>query len=120
MDINKKKILIISEVFYPEIGSGANRITKLVMILKKQGYLIDVVTSEPSYPNKEIYINDDYRDLEKEKELYENSRITRVKGSSIKRSANFFTRLYIQLFLEKVDMIWLLQLFHHHFVLLLE
>lgn len=98
MDINKKKILIISEVFYPEIGSGANRITKLVMILKKQGYLIDVVTSEPSYPNKEIYINDDYRDLEKEKELYENSRITRVKGSSIKRSANFFTRLYMYIF----------------------
>ena len=91
----KKKILIISEVFYPEIGSGANRISNLVVLLKKQGYSIDLLTSEPSYPNKDMYEDDGYRDLEKEREIYEDSKIHRVRASKAKRNSNFFTRLYI-------------------------
>ena len=91
----KEKILIISEVFYPEIGSGSNRITNLVIELKKNGYIVDVVTSEPSYPNKDIYKEDGYRDLEKEKEIYKDSNIHRVRTSKAKRTTNFFIRLYI-------------------------
>jgi glycosyltransferase involved in cell wall biosynthesis len=92
---SKKRILIISEVFYPEIGSGANRITNLLIQLKKQGYFVDVLTSDPSYPNKDIYKGEGYRDLEKEKEINRNSKIKRVKASKIKRTSNFFVRLYI-------------------------
>lgn len=92
---NKKKILIISEVFYPEIGSGSNRITKLLIQLKKQGYNVDVLTSEPSYPNKDIYRKDGYKDIEKEKDIYKDSKIKRVRTSNIKRTSNFFLRLYI-------------------------
>jgi glycosyltransferase involved in cell wall biosynthesis len=91
----KEKVLIISEVFYPEIGSGANRITNLVIELKKNGYMVDVVTSEPSYPNKDIYKEDGYRDLEKENDIYTGSNIHRVRTSKVKRTTNFFIRLYI-------------------------
>lgn len=91
----KEKVLIISEVFYPEIGSGANRITNLVIELKKNGYIVDVVTSEPSYPNKDIYKEDGYRDLEKENDIYTGSNIHRVRTSKVKRTTNFFIRLYI-------------------------
>ncbi|MCR1951284.1 glycosyltransferase family 4 protein [Clostridium sp. DSM 100503] len=98
--INKsmKRILIISEVFYPEIGSGANRITNLVIQLKKEGYIVDVVTSEPSYPNKEMYEKDGYRDLEKEKDIYEKSKIHRIKTSRAKSTTNFVVRLYKYIF----------------------
>ncbi|MGG7141922.1 glycosyltransferase family 4 protein [Clostridium nigeriense] len=92
---NKKKILIISEVFYPEIGSGSNRITNLLIQLKKQGYEVDILTSEPSYPNKDIYKKDGYKDLEKEKDIYIGSKVTRISTSNIKRTSNFFVRLYI-------------------------
>ena len=92
---NKKKILIISEVFYPEIGSGANRITNLLIQLKKQGHDVDILTSEPSYPNKDIYKKDGYRDIEKEKDIYINSKVKRIRTSKIKRTSNFFMRLYI-------------------------
>lgn len=91
----KEKVLIISEVFYPEIGSGANRITNLVIELKKNGYMVDVVTSEPSYPNKDIYKEEGYRDLEKENDIYTGSNIHRVRTSKVKRTTNFFIRLYI-------------------------
>lgn len=92
---DEKRVLIISEVFYPEIGSGANRITNLLIQLKKQGYYVDVLTSDPSYPNKDIYKGDGYRDLEKENEINIGSKIKRVKASKIKRTSNFFVRLYI-------------------------
>ena len=91
----KKRILIISEGFYPEIGSAANRATNLVIQLKKQGYIVDVVTSYPSYPNKDIYEKDGYRDLEKEKDIYEGSKISRIRACNVKRTTNFFIRLYI-------------------------
>lgn len=91
----RKRILIISEGFYPEIGSAANRATNLVIQLKKQGYIVDVVTSHPSYPNKEIYENDGYRDLQKEKDIYEGSNIYRTRACKVKRTSNFFIRLYI-------------------------
>lgn len=89
------KILIISEVFYPEIGSGANRITNLVIQLKENGYKVDVITSEPSYPNKEMYTDDDYRDYDKEIKIEKDSNIKRISTSRIKPTAKFFNRIYI-------------------------
>ena len=89
------KILILSEVFYPEIGSGSNRITNLVIYLKSQGNKVDVITSEPSYPDKSLYENEEYKSLEKEEKLYENSNITRISGSKLKPTSNFIKRMYI-------------------------
>ena len=95
---SKIKILVISEVFYPEIGSGANRITNLVTFLKEQGNKVDVVTSEPSYPDKSIYNDSSYKNCEKEEKIYIASKVIRVKGSKLKPTSNFFNRLYIYLY----------------------
>ncbi|MBE6053810.1 MAG: glycosyltransferase family 4 protein [Clostridium sartagoforme] len=108
MNKYKKKVLLISEVFYPEIGSGANRITNLAIELKRNGYKVDVLTSEPSYPNKDIYKEEGYRESKKEKELYTNSNIHRVKASKIKRTTNFFIRLYIYMYFFLKSILWII------------
>ncbi|MGL5153137.1 MAG: glycosyltransferase family 4 protein [Clostridium sp.] len=93
-----KKILVLSEVFYPEIGSGANRITNIVLLLKEKGYKVDVITSEPSYPDRSLYESTEYFDEKKQKRIYRNSNIISVKGSSLKPTSNFFKRLYIYIY----------------------
>lgn len=95
---NNKKILVLSEVFYPEIGSGSNRLTNLVIFLKSKGNMVDIITSEPSYPDKSLYESDEYKSEEIEKRLYKNSKITRIKGSKLKPTANFMKRLYIYIY----------------------
>lgn len=91
----EKKVLIITEVFFPEIGSGANRINNLMILLKEKGYKVDVLTSTPSYPNKEMYEDESFWDKDKEKALYENSNIFRVKPSKLVRTESFINRLNI-------------------------
>ncbi|MGL5352615.1 MAG: hypothetical protein ACRDA5_04740, partial [Clostridium sp.] len=94
----KYSVLIISEVFYPEIGSGSNRITNIVIELKKNGYKVDVITSEPSYPNKEMYKGNEYKDYEKEKKIGKDTNIKVIKVSRLKPNAKFLNRLYIYIY----------------------
>lgn len=94
-----RNILVISEVFYPEIGSGANRITNLVCSLVEEGYNIDLITSEPSYPEKQIYINDKFTNKRKESDLSNHVNVLRVKGSKFKSNDNLFLRAYIYIHL---------------------
>ena len=46
-----KKILIVSEVFYPE----EFKINELALEWKNKGYEVDILTIVPSYPASEIY-----------------------------------------------------------------
>lgn len=85
-------------MFFPEIGSGANRINNVLMLLKERGYEVDILTSNPSYPNAELYKDEKFWDKDKMNKLYEGSNIFRVKESKVKRTENFFTRLYIYLY----------------------
>lgn len=94
----KGKVLIVSEVFYPEIGSGANRMTNMTLKLKECGYKVDVITSIPKYPSKELYEDERFWNKEKEELLNEGSNIYRISPSKIKLTSNFFTRLYIYIF----------------------
>ena len=88
----KGKVLIVSEVFYPEIGSGANRMTNMTLKLKECGYKVDVITSIPKYPSKELYEDERFWNKEKEELLNEGSNIYRISPSKIKLTSNFFTR----------------------------
>lgn len=54
------KILLITQNFYPEIGSGANRYKNIFKELHDNGINADVLTTIPSYPNPTMYKNHKY------------------------------------------------------------
>ena len=84
------KILVISEVFYPENFL----INDLVKEWKKRGYQVDVLTQYPSYPQSYVY--DGYVNKGETVELWEDSKIFRFKfvegykDSVIKKFVNYF------------------------------
>jgi glycosyltransferase involved in cell wall biosynthesis len=86
-----KRVLIISQHFYPEIGSHANRMKHLYIQLKKQNYDVTIFTSEPSYPNKKIYENGDFWD--EESLNCEKDNIVRISINSRKYSNSILNRL---------------------------
>jgi glycosyltransferase involved in cell wall biosynthesis len=90
-----KRVLIISQHFYPEIGSHANRMKHLYMQLKKQNYDVTIFTSEPSYPNKKIYENGDFWD--EESLNCEKDNIVRIGINSRKYSNSILNRLFYYL-----------------------
>ena len=49
--ILKKKILIVTECFYPE----EFKINELALEWRNKGYHVDVLTMVPSYPKSEIF-----------------------------------------------------------------
>ena len=53
------KILLITQNFYPEIGSGANRLKNLYIQLSKK-HVVEVLTTNPSYPNAKMYDEEKY------------------------------------------------------------
>lgn len=55
-----KRVLLVTQNFYPEIGSGANRYKNIFSLLNKNGIDADVLTSNPSYPNATMYQSDEY------------------------------------------------------------
>ena len=69
--MEKKKILVISEVFYPENFL----INDLVKEWKKQGYIVDVISQYPSYP--ESYVFAGYENKGYSIEEWEGSKIYR-------------------------------------------
>lgn len=88
------KILVVSEVFYPENFL----INDLVKEWKKQGWVVDIISQYPSYPESYVYpgyTNKDYRI-----EDWEGSKIFRFpfiegyKTSVYKKIRNYF--LYIK------------------------
>ncbi|RAI83075.1 glycosyltransferase WbuB [Macrococcoides goetzii] len=54
------RVLLVTQNFYPEIGSGANRYKNIFTLLNKNGIEADVLTSDPSYPNASMYKTDEY------------------------------------------------------------
>lgn len=85
-----KKILMITQNFYPEIGSAANRMKNIYLELKERGYDVTVLTSEPSYPNRNLYKDLSYWDDKKVEED-----IIRIQPKTRKYTRNLFRRLIL-------------------------
>lgn len=70
----KKKVLIVSEVFYPE----EFKINELAIDWKNKGYDVDILTMVPSYPSSKIFHG--YENRWYQKELWNGITIYRVKA----------------------------------------
>lgn len=87
-----KKILIISQHFYPEIGSAGNRMKNIFQLLTEKQHDVSILTAEPAYPNRHIYDSPTFWD---EEVLNTSSKsIRRIKLSNRKYSRNIFNRLF--------------------------
>ncbi len=83
------KILLITQNFYPKIGSGANRLKNLYKYLSKN-HKVEVLTTHPSYPNAKMYEEDKYwNDIE----ISQSRDIMRLKMRMDKQSKSMFLRL---------------------------
>lgn len=91
MDDELKKILLISQNFYPEIGSAANRMKQLFRLFSKE-YDTTLYTTEPQYPNRDIYEQEKFWDADLESE-----KIVRVKTRTSQYEANMLFRFLLYL-----------------------
>ncbi|WP_246942800.1 glycosyltransferase family 4 protein [Bacillus pinisoli] len=87
-----KKILVITQNFYPEIGSAGNRMKNIFQLLIDQGYDVKVITTEPTYPNKNIYEDQAFWDDDSMNQHTE--KIIRVKVKNRKYSRSIINRLF--------------------------
>lgn len=60
----KKKVLIMTQNFYPVIGSAGNRMKNIFQLLEENQVETHVLTTEPAYPNKKLYANEEFWDEE--------------------------------------------------------
>lgn len=89
-----KKILIISQNFYPEIGSAGNRMKNIYSLLKERGFNVNVLTADPTYPNRDFYKEDFFWD---EPELNNDNDIDRVKMKKKRYSRKISNRIFYYL-----------------------
>ncbi|MEE6133306.1 glycosyltransferase family 4 protein [Priestia sp. GS2] len=96
-----KKVLVISQHFYPEIGSAGNRMKNIYKLLKAKGYDVEVLTTEPTYPNKKIYSNERLWD---DDEINNARDINRIEVKSRKYSRSIMNRLlyYLEIALKMI------------------
>ena len=83
-------MLIITQNFYPEIGSHANRMNNLFQLLKEESYDVSVLTTEPSYPNKYLYEDKKFWN---DNTLDNECKIHRIKVKNRKYALNMLNRL---------------------------
>ncbi|MEK9197887.1 glycosyltransferase family 4 protein [Lysinibacillus halotolerans] len=88
------KVLMITQNFYPEIGSASNRMKNIYQLLQENGYEVTVLTTEASYPNKNLYNNKEFWN---DKDLNEAQHIHRVTVKKRKYSLNMISRLLFYL-----------------------
>lgn len=97
----KKKILMITQNFAPEIGSAANRMVGIADSLNKH-FEVTVLTTEPQYPKKEIY-----KDTEFCEESLSSYCIRRIQITTNHFERNLFNRfcLYVEVLLRMLNRI---------------
>lgn len=90
-----RKVLIITQNFYPVIGSAGNRMKNIFQLLNDNDIETNVLTIDPAYPNKNMYANEEFWD---DDELNQSTKqIIRVPIKNKKFSNQIFSRLFFYL-----------------------
>lgn len=95
MDTGKKKILFISQYFYPEVFRGND----VAFHLAKEGHQVHVVTGIPNYPGGRFF--DGYGLLKNRHEIIDGVKVTRLpiiprgKDNKLLLMLNYFSYLII-------------------------
>ncbi|KMP27461.1 glycosyltransferase family 4 protein [Bacillus wiedmannii] len=99
-----KKVLVIAQNFYPEIGSAANRIKNIYLELSERGYDVTILTTDPRYPNENLYKKKEFWD----EESINSEDIIRVKPRVKKYTNNMLRRLFLYL---EITMLFIMAIF---------
>lgn len=89
-----KKVLIMTQNFYPVIGSAGNRMKNIFQLLNENNIEADVLTTVPAYPNKNLYKDSIFWDDET---LNNSTQITRVPIKNKHFSNRMISRLWFYL-----------------------
>lgn len=112
-----KKVLIMTQNFYPVIGSAGNRMKNIYQLLNENDISADVLTTEPAYPNKNMYKNDEFWDDEL---LNKNTtKIIRVPIKKKRFSNKLISRLffYIEIMCRFLIMVFKLRKKNYDYIL---
>ncbi|WP_156290918.1 glycosyltransferase family 4 protein [Oceanobacillus salinisoli] len=104
-----KKVLIMTQNFYPVIGSAGNRMKNIFQLLNQHGIQADVLTTEPAYPNKNLYRDKTFWDDESVNKATD--KIIRVPIKNKTFSNHIVSRLffYIEIMYCFLIMLWKLR-----------
>lgn len=94
-----KKVLIMTQNFYPVIGSAGNRMKNIFQLLNENNIETEVLTTEPAYPNKNMYKNREFWDDETINQ--QSHKITRVslKNSHYDNRLFFYVEIMVRFFM---------------------
>ncbi|WP_096272600.1 glycosyltransferase family 4 protein [Paucisalibacillus globulus] len=112
-----KKVLIMTQNFYPVIGSAGNRMKNIFQLLNEHDIETDVLTTEPAYPNKNLYRDKEFWD---DKQLNNNKdNIFRVAIKNNNLSNHKFNRLffYLEIMFRFLVMLWKLRKNKYDYIL---
>ncbi|MBC1358076.1 glycosyltransferase family 4 protein [Listeria booriae] len=98
----KKNVLMITQNFSPEIGSAANRM-KGVSENLSDNFNVTIWTTNPQYPQKEIYTESDFQ-----QEELRNAKVKRVQTKNKRFEKIFFFRflLYLEVLWKLLRFVW--------------
>lgn len=101
LHVKKNRVLIITQNFYPEIGSAGNRMKNIFQLLYQEDYEVSVIATDPTYPNKKIYYESRFWN---DSSLNKDKNIHRIKVRNRKYSTRMFYRLlyYIEVALKMI------------------
>lgn len=83
---------MVSQNYYPEIGSAANRMKNIYSELIARGYEVTVLTTDPSYPNRNLY-----RDTQFWQDHSLEEDVIRIKMRTRRYSHNLINRLLLHI-----------------------
>lgn len=104
--MTKKKVLILTQNFYPVIGSAGNRMKNLFQLLNQNNIEADVLTTEPAYPNKDMYKDAQFWDDETLNQ--KTKKVVRVPIKNKHFSNRILSRLffYIEIMVRFIGNLW--------------